>query len=56
MEATVKDRADDFIFMEEELLARREQADAVLPRTGNADDDADPDPECLPCLIADLDD
>lgn len=56
MEATITDRADDFIFMEEELLAQREQADAVLQRTEEAGGDADSDPECLPCLIADLDD
>ena len=56
MEATITDWADDFIYMEEELLAQREQADAVSQRIEEADDDVIPDPECLPCLIADLDD
>ena len=56
MESTIRDLADDFIYLEEELFARREQADAVLEPAADVDDDAVPDTECLPCLIADLDD
>ena len=56
MEATIRDLANDLIFREEELLAQREQAHAVPQRTAEADDESAPDAECLPCLIADLDD
>lgn len=56
MEVIITERSDDFISMEEELIAQREQADAVLQQGQDVEDDSDPDPECLPCLIADLDD
>jgi hypothetical protein len=56
MEATITGRSVDLIQMEEELIAQREQADAVLQQGQDVEDDSDPDPECLPCLIADLDD